>query len=46
MVKDSPNSATNQKPFQKFEVLVRKLVRVPKEKIQAQRSKEQRPPSG
>jgi hypothetical protein len=46
MAKDNPN--TNPKtetPFQKFENLVRKLVRVPKEKVQKQRSKERRPSS-
>lgn len=47
MAKDSPSAtAPNQKPFRKFETLVRKLVRVPKEKIQQQRSKGRRPSSG
>jgi hypothetical protein len=33
MAKDSPNSRANQKPFQKFQNLVRKLIHVPKDKI-------------
>jgi hypothetical protein len=30
MAKDSPNSENSQKPFQKFENLVRRLIAVPK----------------
>jgi hypothetical protein len=39
MAKDSPTSAVDQKPFQKFENLVRKLIRVSKDKIRDPKAK-------
>ena len=49
MAKDTPDTPTKEKggnsPFRKFEQLAKKIVRVPKNKVQKDKRQSQQPPN-